>query len=88
LKNDVLRLTSHGERQVGSEGHRAAREYLIDRMTELDMRPYRDDSYELPYGGSGTEFVNLIGRYTGEYKRSRSNPAWGPLRHVRTNPGC
>ena len=65
LKNDVLRLTSHGERQVGSEGHRAAREYLIDRMTELDMRPYRDDSYKLPYGGSGTEFVNLIGRIQG-----------------------
>ena len=65
LKNDVLRLTSHGERQVGSEGHRAAREYLIDRMTELGIRPYRDDSYELPYGGSGREFVNLIGRIQG-----------------------
>ena len=68
LKNNVLRLTSHGERQVGSEGHRAAREYLIDRMTELDMSPYRDDSYELPYGGSGTEFVNLIGRIQGNTK--------------------
>jgi hypothetical protein len=65
LKNDVLRLTSHGERQVGSEGHRVAREYLIDRMTELGIRPYRDDAYALPYGGSGTEFVNLIGRIQG-----------------------
>jgi hypothetical protein len=65
LKNEVLSLTSHGERQVGSEGHRAAREYLVDRMTELGIRPYRDDSYELPYGGSGTEFVNLIGRIQG-----------------------
>jgi hypothetical protein len=65
LKDDVLSLTSHGERQVGSEGHRAAREYLEDRMTELGIRPYRDDSYELPYGGFGTEFVNLIGRIQG-----------------------
>ena len=68
LKNDVLRLTSHGERQVGSEGHRAAREYLVDRMTELGIRPYRDDAYELPYGGSGTEFVNLLGRIQGSTK--------------------
>lgn len=68
LRNDVLRLTAHGERQVGSEGHRAAREYLIDRMTELGIRPYRDDSYELPYGSSGTEFVNLIGRIQGSTK--------------------
>ena len=68
LKDDVLRLTSHGERQVGSEGHRAAREYLIDRMTELGIKPYRNDSYELPYSGSGTEFVNLIGRIQGSAK--------------------
>lgn len=65
LKDDVLRLTSHGERQVGSEGHRAAREYLVDRMTELGIRPYRGTSYELPYSGSGREFVNLIGRIQG-----------------------
>ncbi len=68
LKNDVLSLTSHGERQVGSEGHRAARDYLMDRMTELGIRPYRDDSYELPYGGFGTRFVNLIGRIQGSAK--------------------
>jgi Zn-dependent M28 family amino/carboxypeptidase len=65
LEKDVLRLTSHGKRQVGSQGHRAAREYLVDRMTELGIRPYRDDFYELPYGVSGTEFVNLIGRIQG-----------------------
>jgi len=29
LKRDVLALTDHGERQVGSAGHRAARDYLI-----------------------------------------------------------
>jgi hypothetical protein len=65
LKNDVLRLTFHGERQVGSEGHRSAREHLVNRMAELGIRPYRDNSYELPYGGSSTEFVNLIGGISG-----------------------
>ena len=65
LRNDVLELTSHGERQVGSAGHRAARKYLAGRMTELGIRPYRGDSYELPYSGSGTTFVNLIGRIQG-----------------------
>lgn len=65
MRNDVLKLTSHGERQVGSEGHRAARKYLVGRMTELGIRPYKGNSYELPYSGSGTEFVNLIGRIQG-----------------------
>jgi Iap family predicted aminopeptidase len=34
-------------------------------MAELGIRPYRDNSYELPYGGSSTEFVNLIGGISG-----------------------
>ena len=65
LKYDVLELTSHGERQVGSEGHRAARDYLIARMRGLGISPYQDRSFKLPYGGSGTEFVNLMGRIQG-----------------------
>jgi hypothetical protein len=65
LKRDVLHLTSQGERQVGSEGHRAAREYLVSRMTELSLSPYRDHSFELPYNVSGENFVNLAARIPG-----------------------
>jgi len=65
LKRDVLALTDHGERQVGSAGHRAARDYLIARMRGLDISPYKGRSFKLPYGSSGREFVNLIGRIQG-----------------------
>jgi hypothetical protein len=68
LKNDVLSLTSHGERQVGSKGHRTAREYLIQRMEEVRLEPYLDDSFELPYESLGTRFTNLVGRIHGAAK--------------------
>ena len=68
LKNDVLVLTSHGERQVGSEGHRAAREYLLQRMEQVSLKPYQGDSYELPYELLNTGFTNLVGRIPGTGK--------------------
>ncbi len=65
LRKDVLALTSHGERQVGSQGHRMAREYLIQRMEEVRLEPYRGDSFALPYAQLGTQFTNLVGRIPG-----------------------
>jgi len=83
LRRDVLALTDHGERQVGSAGHRAARDYLIARMRGLSISPYKGRSFKLPYGSSGREFVNLIGRIQGSV--IDRDPI--PLRHLRTNPG-
>jgi hypothetical protein len=68
LENDVLSLTSHGERQVGSKGHRAAREYLMQRMEELRLEPYRGSSFELPYEAHSTRFTNLAGCILGDGK--------------------
>jgi hypothetical protein len=68
LKNDVLVLTAHGERQVGSEGHRAAREYLLQRMEEVSLESCQGDSYELPYELLNTRFTNLVGRISGTGK--------------------
>jgi hypothetical protein len=65
LKEDILILTSSGERQVGSEGHRAAKEYVLRRMTELKLKPYSGDSLELPYDHLGIQFTNLVGRIPG-----------------------
>ena len=68
LKRDVLALTYDGGRQAGSAGHRAARDYLIARMRGLGISPYQGSSFKLPYGSSGREFVNLIGRIQGSTK--------------------
>ena len=65
LKRDVFALTYHGERQVGSKGHRAARDYLIGRLTGLGISPYTGSSFELPYHDPGEDFVNLAARITG-----------------------
>jgi hypothetical protein len=66
LKEDVLSLTSYGERQVGSKGHRMAREYLIQKMKELRLEPYAGSSFALPYEARGTRFTNFVGCIRGD----------------------
>ena len=68
LKRDVLALTICGERQVGSTGHRVARDYLIARMSELGISPYKGNSFELPYDDPAEDFVNLAARIPGRSK--------------------
>ena len=68
MKRDVLALTYHGERQVGSEGHRAARDYLTNRLTGMGISPYKGRSFELPYDDPGEDFVNLAARIPGRSK--------------------
>ena len=48
-------------RLVGSAGHAKARRYILGRMKELELSPYKGESYELPYTWDGEDFVNLIG---------------------------
>jgi len=61
LKEDVLALALPEGRVVGSEGHAKARGYILGRMEQLKLSPYKGESYELPYTWDGEDFVNLIG---------------------------
>ncbi len=61
LKQDVAAIAFPEGRVVGSEGHAKARRYLLSRMEELGLEPYKDDSLELPYSRDGEEFINLVG---------------------------
>jgi len=60
LQADVLALATAEGRMVGTPGHDVARDYLLDRISELDLQPYQGDSAELPYEGDGQSFANLI----------------------------
>jgi len=71
LKNDIERLALPGGRMVGSHGHAVARAYLLKRLAQIGLRPYRRDSFCLQYGGEGGTRVNLVGVVPG---RDASKP--------------
>jgi hypothetical protein len=57
LFEDVVKLTSTGSRRVGSVGHRAAREFLVSRLEELNLQKYHDSSFVLSYA---SDFANIV----------------------------
>lgn len=80
----VERLTNHSQalalplgRRVGQPGHDVARDYLLKQMKRIDLKPFRNDSFELcyelphPNGGKLTTFTNLVGVIPG---RDRALP--------------
>jgi hypothetical protein len=60
LQQDVAALATAVGRKVGTGGHDAAKNYLLGRMEGLKLRPYRGDSFELPYESNGLTFSNLV----------------------------
>ena len=65
LKDDVAAIALPEGRVVGSPGHAKARRYLLGRMQQLGLEPFRGNSFELPYTFGGDEFVNLAGTIPG-----------------------
>ena len=65
LKAGVGILAQAGGRPVGSPGHLAARKYLSGWLESLGLKPYRGESFELPYTSGGTQFANLIASLPG-----------------------
>lgn len=61
LKKDVAILCKPEGRLVGSNEHRDARHYIIDRLRTVGVEPYKNDSYEFPYEYDGESFVNIAG---------------------------
>ena len=61
LQPDVLSLALPEGRMVGSKGHEQVRHFLLKRMKDRSLRPYRGDSFELTYEGKGQKFYNLVG---------------------------
>ena len=51
---------------VGTHGHDVAEEYLLGRMTDLGLVPYRGTTLALAYESHGQRFCNLVGVVPGE----------------------
>lgn len=66
LYRDIIELATSNGRMVGTPGHGRAKAYLLRRMEQLRLEPYKGSSYELPYRRGGNEFTNLVGRIPGE----------------------
>ncbi len=71
---DILALTLHGRRDVGSTGHAHARDHILTRMTEVGLKPFRGDSFILPYKYGGTSFYNLAGIVPGDGSGKKAGP--------------
>lgn len=68
LRADVAALATPDGRMVGTPGHRAAEDYLVGRMVDLGLEPYRGDSPTLPYESGGQRFCNLVAVVPGEHR--------------------
>jgi hypothetical protein len=66
LQADVSALATPQGRRVGTRGHDAAKDYLLARMGDLDLRPYHAESSELRYESGGQTFSNLVAVVPGE----------------------
>ena len=71
LRLDVENLARTEGRVVGSPGHAAAHDYLLGRLRQLDLAPYRHGSLDLPYRIGGQEFHNLVGVVPGKDRARR-----------------
>lgn len=59
LRADVEAITVSEGRQVGSPGHRQVARFLVGRLRQLGLDPYRGESFELPYEQPGMRGCNL-----------------------------
>ena len=68
LREDVTALAAADGRKPGTLGHRRAGDYLVERLHTIGLRPYRGDSFRLPFsvaaeaagGRPATEGMNLV----------------------------
>jgi len=72
LREDTTTLAMPNGRRVGQPGHAIAKEYLLDRLTEIGLIPFSGDRCELPYTAklhstqTAHTFTNLVGVIPGK----------------------
>ena len=65
LKDDVEAISRQEGRLVGTASHDLARDYIIDRLQEIGVKPYKENSLVLPYDSDGINFFNIVGLIPG-----------------------
>ena len=66
LQNDVGALATPRGRMVGTSGHAEALSYITNRLIELGVKPYSNDSFIQPYSQYGQSFYNIIAKINGK----------------------
>ena len=69
LRADVSALAAAEGRMVGTHGHDAAKDYLLARIGDINLRPYQGDTVELSYESNGETFSNLVATVPGKDRR-------------------
>ena len=60
IKDDVSILATVKGRSTGSDGYLAAKRYILGRLSELSLNPYRDGTFEIGYRSNGNDYANIV----------------------------
>ena len=66
LREIVEALATADGREVGSEGHERARQYLLARVEEAGLEPYTEEGFSLSYEHEGEKFNNVVAVLPGQ----------------------
>ena len=83
LQAIVTELATPDGRMVGTTGHEAARQNLLERIQAAGLEGYHDRGHELAYEAFGSSFTNLFGVGPWLEPRPGSHRARRSLRHLR-----
>ena len=59
IESDVNVLATDIGRSTGSQGHFAAKQYLLERLSTLSLEPYKDGTFEISYRSNGQDYSNI-----------------------------
>ena len=65
IESDVNVLATDSGRSTGSQGHLAAKQYLLERLSTLSLEPYKDGTFEISYQSNGHDYSNILAMIEG-----------------------
>ena len=65
IESDVNVLATNSGRTVGSPGHLAAKQYLLERLSALSTEPYKNRNFEASYRSNGQDYSNILATIEG-----------------------
>lgn len=65
IEDDIRALANNTGRAVGTYGHQAARNYLLQRLENMDVIPYLPEGFVASYESAGELFHNIVAMVPG-----------------------